>query len=146
MDKFKVDNFYKTHHGVSFPKYISLSEAETRHVRSLLSGKLDIDNQLDGLLLVQRIDSLQYLYDEGDPEAEGFSLIEVFSHIGFEIPKEVFINWYRFDQIDTMSFNDLDNYFDDFWYPGSDDIDIFDASLTWIFSVTHNGCIKVLKL
>lgn len=60
-------------------------------------------------------------------------------------PREhVFINWNRYDDIDEIGFNDLDMYFSDIWYPGSDDIDIFDSSFRWIISISPEGYIKVV--
>ena len=37
-------------------------------------------------------------------------------------------------------------YFDDIWYPDSDDIDIFDQTLSWILTVLHNGDVKILQI
>lgn len=42
----------------------------------------------------------------------------------------VYINWYRYDQVDEMAFVDLDKCFADIWYPGPDDIDIFDSEFS----------------
>jgi hypothetical protein len=34
---------------------------------------------------------------------------------------------------------------DDFWYPKSDDIDVFDGTLDWIASVDYEGCIWIAR-
>jgi hypothetical protein len=36
--------------------------------------------------------------------------------------------------------------FADLWYPGPDDIDILDASLSWILAVGHDGEVKLVQL
>jgi hypothetical protein len=50
------------------------------------------------------------------------------------------------DFIDAMALNDLVRYFADLWYPGPDDIDILDASLSWILAVGHDGEVKLVQL
>lgn len=45
-----------------------------------------------------------------------------------------------------MRFKDLTEHFDYIWYPGPDDIEIFDDSLSWILSVDHGGYLRVLVL
>lgn len=61
------------------------------------------------------------------------------------VAQKVYINWHRFDKIDQMQFPDLMGHFDDIWYPGADDIDIFDDSLNWVASVSHFGNVRLLK-
>jgi hypothetical protein len=60
-------------------------------------------------------------------------------------PKKVYLNWYRFDDIDQIDLAALDQYFSDIWYPGSDDLDVFDDSTDWIVSIAHFGKIRFFK-
>ena len=66
--------------------------------------------------------------------------------IGIVPSEKVLINWFRFDQIDKMKSDDVSQYFDDFWYPAADAIDIFDRSLTWIVSVGYSGDVSLFEV
>lgn len=72
-------------------------------------------------------------------EANDFNL-EVLLH-RFEIApaSTIYINWYRFDQVDEMRFEDVTRYFDYLWYPGPDDIALFDFTVSWVLSIDHDG-------
>jgi hypothetical protein len=146
MDKLKIDNFSKTHCEIDFPKYISLDSDSAKKIQSLIAEKLKLEDCSDGLSLVRKIDALGKLCKGIDAEDEKFSFSNAISLSGLRNPEHVYVNWYRYDDIDKLNFDDFDKYFDDLWYPGVDDIDIFDDSLTWILSVSHSGQIKVLRL
>jgi hypothetical protein len=34
------------------------------------------------------------------------------------------------------------HYFSDLWYPGADDIDLFDASVSWVVAIRHDGAVS----
>jgi len=66
--------------------------------------------------------------------------------LGISAEKKVYVNWYRYDNVDEIQFVDLTKYFDDIWYPGLDDIDIFDATFSWILSISHDGAVRSARL
>jgi hypothetical protein len=41
---------------------------------------------------------------------------------------------------------DLSRYFDDIFYPGPDDIELFDETLKWFMLVDHEGAISITEL
>jgi hypothetical protein len=65
--------------------------------------------------------------------------------LGVTSPKKVYLNWYRFDDIDQIDLADLDRYFFDIWYPDSDDLDVFDDSADWIVSIAHHGNVRLFR-
>lgn len=146
MDKIKIDNFRKVHHGVDFPKYVSLDTAVTKKIQSLIAQKLGLEIYSDGLALVRKIDSLGELCAGIDAASEEFSLRKALFHEGIKSSGDVYVNWYRYDTIDKIGLDDFDRYFDDVWYPSVDDIDVFDDSLAWVLSVSHDGKVKMLKM
>ena len=73
-----------------------------------------------------------------------FKLINTLKCLKIKYLDSLYLNWYKFDNIDAIALKDLDKYFYDIWYPGSDDIDIFDSNLTWIVSIRHDGYISFL--
>jgi len=77
--------------------------------------------------------------------SDSFDLRRVLCSIEIVPEDHVYINWYRFDKLDRMAVDDLAQYFDDVWYPSSDDIDLFDSTLSWVLSVTDEGYIRFVK-
>jgi hypothetical protein len=75
---------------------------------------------------------------------DAFELTRVFESLSIQPKPRVFVNWYRFDQIDEMDFKELNVFFTDIWYPAADDIDIVDETLSWIVSIGHEGDVRVL--
>ncbi len=74
-----------------------------------------------------------------------FSIVKLFSDLKVSTSQYVFINWDRYDDIDEIGFNDFNMYFADIWYPGPDDIDIFDSSFGWIISISPEGYVRVVR-
>jgi hypothetical protein len=70
-------------------------------------------------------------------------LLHIFNENEISYSEKIYLNWYRFDRIDEMYVMDVAQYFSDLWYPGADDIDVFDFDLNWIISVTHYGDLTV---
>lgn len=93
--------------------------------------------------LISKIGTLNFIpYFNTNNETE-CQLSELFNTLAFSL-SNVFINWYRFDDIDKMSLKDLDQYFYDIWFPATDDIDIFDDTFKWIVSIFHDGIISCI--
>jgi hypothetical protein len=65
---------------------------------------------------------------------------------GVTSSETIFLNWYRYDDVDEMRLADVTKFFEDIWYPSSDDLDIFDESLRWILSIRHDGEVKYVNL
>ena len=78
-------------------------------------------------------------------EDENFSLKSLLKELDIEVKGKIFINWYRFDNVDEISLDDLSHYFDDLWYPAADAIDVFDNTFGWILSINYSGNISLLK-
>jgi hypothetical protein len=78
--------------------------------------------------------------------SEGFDLAALVDLLKLESREEIYINWDDLTTIDPMRFKDLTEHFDSVWYPGPDDTEIFDASLSWILSVDHEGYLGVMVL
>jgi len=91
--------------------------------------------------LVKQLNMIENTVLDINAKSENFCLTAVFANLGI-VPKEnVYINWYRFDKIDKMQFNDVVHYFNYIWYPDSDEIDLFDDSFSWIVSIDHDGSV-----
>lgn len=139
-----IDHFHNAYPGTQFPRYRSLGEVEMERIRERLVKQLGLP-AVDPLTLIREIDKRQELVKGYDAEREDFRLSSVFSNLNITPQKNVYLNWHRYDDVDEMAFTDLDAYLDDIWYPGPDDLDILDSSLSWILSITHYGAIQFLK-
>jgi len=145
MEQHKIENFEREE-GKNFPSFRELEKEECKKIYHCVAKKLNLPEDVSDLDLVKKLDSIGVFVDGVNAEDEDFNLIELLKKKQIREPREVFINWYRFDAIDAMNLDDVVKYFSDIWYPGSDDIDIFDETLTWFISVRHDGIIKIAKV
>ncbi|WP_439590392.1 hypothetical protein [Hydrogenophaga sp.] len=145
MEKIKIENFLKDHCGNKFPEYESLSKVACSTLAQSICEKLSLPNSTDGLTLVKTIDSMARPCEAKANASENFDLNALLDSCGIDAEDAVYINWYRYDQIDRLKRNDVSNNFYDIWYPNVDSIDIFDDSLSWILLVRHDGYIKLLR-
>lgn len=141
MDDFKITNFERENPNKKFPGVISLKEKETKKIFDIFKQRMD-SKFIDGLELVRKLDMVENTVLDINAKSENFYLTEVFAKLDIFPKDNVYINWYRYDKIDQMQFNDLAQYFNYIWYPDSDDIDLFDDSFSWIVSINHEGIIK----
>jgi hypothetical protein len=145
MQSFKIENFERES-GTPFPPFSALSVDDCESLRRRLAERLGLPTAVNGLDLVRAVgrqESRNLSLVGGSP---GFDLRKELTAAGIDPPLSVYLNWYRYDDIDEMRFDDLSRYFDDIWYPSSDDLDVFDSSLRWILSVDHDGYGKVYRL
>ena len=122
----------------------TLTPDEAQEISTAILERLGIMEPED--YLVKIIADLGTSIEGLNAKKEGFVLESVLGSLNVRPNEKVFINWYQFDKIDEMRFVDLNKYLDDIWYPGSDDIDILDATFSWILSIDHHGYVKYLAL
>jgi hypothetical protein len=104
-----------------------LNESEAENFRSRLRDQLGMADDAEPLAIVIRLRGVgKYLNEKA--ETEGFDLRVVLAGTGIQPAQDVYVNWYRFDNIDRIGFEDLADHFDSIWYPGPVDIDVFDAN------------------
>ena len=145
MELFKIEHFRRQYPGKEFPSVRSLGTEEAEKIATAIRLKSGIHGE-DSLSLMRQMHSRSSALEGFNAESEGFDLRSILGAAGITPGAQVYINWYRFDTIDCIFLKDLATYFDDIWYPGSDDIDLFDDTLSWIISVEHAGGIRVLML
>jgi hypothetical protein len=146
MDQSKIENFARTYQESSFPNFRTLSSAECAEVRGEVVALLQLGPHASGLDIVKTLHrcKAKHLGEVGIDRAV-VHLREVLHEIPLSAHHQIFVNWYQFDQIDGMDLDDLSSNFDDIWYPSVDDIEIFDKSLTWFLSVSHDGRLTLLE-
>lgn len=144
MEDFKIENFKNDNPSKDFPHFNTLDLEQAKEIYNKLSEK--IGGALPPDQLVKKINEKGAFVQDNNAEDDDFLLKTVFERIEIVPQDKVYLNWYRFDNIDIIRFNDLNRYFDDIWYPSSDDIDIFDETFLWIVSISHYGGVSVVEL
>jgi hypothetical protein len=145
MDTIKIENFNKEYPNKHFPSYKTLSTTETVGIIETVSAQLKMLPNSSSLELVEALRKKSSAIPDINAESDDFDLKSVFLKMEVSPMEQIFINWYRFDKIDAIGLNDLLTYFDDIWYPATDDIDIFDASFSWVISICYSGEVMILK-
>jgi hypothetical protein len=144
MDQHKIENFLKANSGLAFPEYMHLDESQATALRNLIAKSVD-SSDLDGLSIVKKLYAAGTEANGIQADDTAFSIERLIRELRVECSENVYLNWYRFDDIDQISLTDLDQYFSDLWYPGSDDLDIFDDSADWVVSITHYGKVMLFE-
>lgn len=146
MDPIKIKSFEPLYDEEVFPSFRKLNVEECLNIVSSLIQKFNLPENISSLDLIKYIAQLGDLIPNLDTEDPGFNLIKLLKSYNITQNKNIFIDWYRFDNIDEMSLDDLSKHFDDIWYPSSDDITIFDSSLNWFLFIYHYGCVSLVIL
>src|SRR5262249_2726244 len=141
MDEFKRDNFAKEYPGRRFPDVEEVESSQVARIRTKLAAIVEAKSSEPSAELTCGLSKRQRLVQGVNAELTGFSLRQVFEQENLLVPERVLINWHWFERLDRVASEDLVRYFDDFWYPAADDIEIFDEDLSWILSVHHYGAI-----
>ncbi len=146
MDAIKVDNFRRSYPDGKFPEFASLGSDQCATIRESIARRLRLPPDTTPLEIVLKI------REQGDvrlgdvPTLSGFDVRGRLLGAGVQLGNQVYLNWYRFDDIDRIGVDDLATHFDDIWYPGSDDIDLFDRTLCWVLSIAHTGKVVLYPL
>ena len=142
MKAFKLVNF-QHEHNTNMPIVRSIEGSECEAVCRSLFRNWHV-NTLEEFFKKEEQEFV--LLDDINAEDDDLDWNKVFNSIGIPVPNEVFINFERFNNIDVFLFKDFCKYFDDIWYPATDDIEVFDASFNWIVSVKHYGAVHYAKI
>ena len=138
MDGNKLANFMRSHPGMAPPAMHRLSVAEASELFRKLARRFDVAGD-DRLLALRALLEGATPVDGPEPEDDEFDLSAVFDSISVAPDASVFVNWDQFESVDRMRSGDLVRFFTDVWYPGADDIELFDQTFNWILFVPHSG-------
>lgn len=146
MDHIKVENFQRDNPGMAFPSWEALLPKDCTFFRARIAKRVGLPPTVDTLVLVEKLNELALDVAVFESDQNRLDLLKVFQSLNIEPLNHVYLNWYRYDDIDKMAFSDLQLYLMDIWYPASDDIDIFDDTLKWALSLTHYGIVRMVNL
>lgn len=146
VDDFKLRNFVRSHPGLIPPSLEQLSLHDAEGLRERLRRRASAPASIEPVELTRRLVDIATPVMELMPSSPDFNLAAALHTLGIKSAKTVYINWRHYDIIDRISLADLSAFFDDIWYPGADDIEIFDDSCTWLLVVPHSGPLGVARL
>lgn len=146
MDALKIEHYEREHGSGTFLPFRHLSKEEATQLFAVLRGRLGLPNDVDPLTLVRNIFARGTAVVGVNADNDDFDLLRVLDQLGLDVPETVYLNWYRFDNIDGLRTRDLASAFDDVWYPSSDDLDILDSQMRWLVSITHEGEVRAMRL
>ena len=146
MEAFKVENFEREHGKNSFPAYWQMKGQALHEMQRRLSSALSIDEAFSRQEICQALETKSQLVEGVNAEDNSFDLRSLLDQFGIVMSDEVCINWYHFEALDVMRASDFVRHFSDIWYPSSDDIDIFDQSVSWVLSISHYGSVKMARI
>ena len=139
MENFKIDLFIGEYEK-DFPEYSHLSESACISIMEKLSKSFSVDFSSN---IAKKLDEKQFFEKSIDAKEE-FRLIDFLQKINVIPLSKIYINWYKFNDIDSIDLVDMDKYFYDIWFPSSDDIDLFDENFNWIVSIRHDGIVSYI--
>lgn len=146
MEPIKIANFRRAHSSIQFPKFDSLDAEGCTEVRQVVAARLGLPSDCMPCEVTSKLHEQPGAQLGRVPEVEALDLRCVLRQAGVEAGNRVFLNWYHFDDIDEMDVDELSRYFDDIWYPASDDLDLFDGTFSWVLSVYHSGRMVLYRL
>ncbi len=142
MENFKIENFEKERPGDKFPEFSTLDRYHAEQLRDRFKAQFSLGSEADESDLLKAIEATERILIGTNAEKSDFRLDTVVAGCGIRPHQHVFLNWYRFDRIDKFLMKDLSRYFSYIWYPSSDDIDVFDSSISWVVSIRHDGAVS----
>ena len=144
MEAFKIGNFIRENPGSPPPKFVALKASEVgEFAEKLLTTSGQPKGTPEDLIrwLSAHADPVQGVnLDEGD-----MPLRKVFDRSGITPGPVLYVEWGSLRDIDRFETEELERLFYDVWYPGADDIEIFDDTLEWLMFVRHYGGVEIWR-
>ena len=141
MEDFKVKNFIRENPGRDFPWHEHIAGDQLDQVVGSLRDLFFV-KEINAVDFISRLENMSKEVSSIYAGVDDFDLAAGFREFNIKPKDIVYINWYKFDDIDRLRFSDLCDYFDDIWYPESDDIEIFDSTNEWVVQVSHYGAVS----
>ena len=145
MDEMKIKNFATANPGKPLPVAQHLDMKECESLQGALAVKLGLPRHSNSLEILRELELRSQDLCGIRPSDDSFRALDLFSRLGLDA-RNIYINWSRFDDIDEMSAADCSDVFHDLWYPSSDDIEIFDRSMTWVLLVRHFDVLQIVRI
>lgn len=148
FDECKIENFKMTYPDREFPYYRTLSDAEAVEKCRRLLVELGVEpfSDVASMRFARTVqERLVRLRDDTlCADQDGFQFARVLDALSLPISEKVLIDWLQYPIgylgfMDEFSMRDLIQYWDDIWYPGTDDIFMIHENYAWVLYCCHDG-------
>lgn len=146
MNTFKVENFKRENPKMDFPWYETLDITSLDTLKEKVSSALSLSKEFNFDELIALLRSFETFERDINASDADFNMLKLLESKNIKPNDTIYVNWYRFDEVDRMKVKELSKYFSDIWYPSSDDIEIFDDSYSWFTSISHSGEVTVTQI
>jgi hypothetical protein len=140
LEHFKIEHFERENAGMSFPAFQPVPAPARDRLRARLAEVLELPTDASGDAVVHAMCERAKRVHGADADNDPACVARVLRETAGELPDQLYISW-SWDSIDEMAAADFCKWFDDIWYPSSDDIVVFDASCAWYVLIDHHGVV-----
>jgi hypothetical protein len=137
-----IENFLRDNPGRDFPWYETLTSVEATAFLAEVRTAIDTSPPSSGDMVTS---GFQIFEPRVNAMATDFSLQQVIHQIPLTEPNEVYLYWLGAPETDRMRLCDVVRYWDDLWYPATDDTWIIEPCLRWVIWCDHDGWIRYWK-
>ncbi len=143
MHEIKIKNYERIYGAGKFMQFRHLSESEGQQILQELRRKFHRPDNFDTVALLELLRSKSIV--AGNIGTQHFDLRDIFNKFDLNVPEVVYLNWYRFDDMDEVKTEDLVRDLEHVWYPSSDDLEIIEPHLNWVISIEHFGTVLLYQ-
>lgn len=142
MEEFKIENFINET-GLPFPKFNVLTNYEINNLKK--NNESFFKKVFDLLSSEKHLFSAKGKTWGPDIDNVRNNLINVFSYCKCD-SHTVYLSWEHLSDFVLFYTKDVVEYFDYLWYPGPDDLIIFNDEFKWLIYIDHHSFIKFIDL
>jgi len=143
MEERATDFFSNT--GFPFPKFRVLSDEETKRVKGGFADNLGLDRLADAVVVNRECLVKSTLIGRVHDDQQSLDLVRELSKYSIVPQAYVLVDWSQFNPVFEMLAEDVSRIFNYLWYPGADDLAVFDASGTWMLLFLHYGEVRLVS-
>ena len=142
MQQFKIENFLRENPGIPAPKFRPLTDLEVSELVGRLLLKAGSPRGTPQEIMLWFSGHASPIPDI-DLDKNEVPLKDLFAKAGITPSSLLYLQWGALRDIDQFKADDLFKYLYEVWYPGADDVEIFDDSLAWMMLLRHYGIVEV---
>lgn len=145
MQQWRIEEF-QHNTGRRFPSVRTMATHDAKIVARRLLSRLGYTESIEEPRLWATLEEALVPVPTTRATEPTFSLGTVFGLAGITPNADMHIWWQQEhdEVIDIMKTEDIVREFRWIWRPGSDDVDLFDASMSWLVRVDHSGVVLAL--
>lgn len=145
MLKSKIEDFIGENKDDSFPDFLTLDKDEVKRHNNVIRESFGCPHNMLIIDVYNKIIEKSVLVQKVNAEVDDINFFELLESQNIVSKKNIYIDWHQLDEIDKMELDSLTKYFDSIWYPGADDIYIYDDTFSWFLFISHYGAVSITK-